>query len=186
MNFSVLPIAAKALIASLNLFQNGTVGYGADGFDFGYDSPATSSKGLYIAECMSGGGYNNMALFHVKNWNFWFDQMARSMNNNIRSVGTLPSPQYGSTMLNTIPVIHTPWPWFAYPLIILSASNVFLLLCIWQTSRRNMEPWKDNGLAVLRSTVDENIISTGMSTREFEEQLVVLRISDPVGTFVRP
>jgi hypothetical protein len=64
---------------------------------------------------------------------------------------------YAPTVLTEQILIRVRWPWLAFPLSLVLAGLVFLVLTILQTRRRLVRPWKGHRMPLLLAAVDGDI-----------------------------
>jgi hypothetical protein len=85
-------------------------------------------------------------------------QMANGFTAFLRTTMTASADiRYAPTIHSTKTFVHVRWAWLLYPLGQLVSGYVFLLITIWQTRRRCVQPWKSLRLPLLLSGIDDSI-----------------------------
>lgn len=123
---------------------------------------AVVSKSVDAQVSYDKGGDIAMALYQVTDWDYWIDQFALGLSNNIRKTGNVTEendmyPGYPGYVYFYVEFVQVRWVWLALPGTLLTMSIVLLVASIWQTRARNAKPWKSKALALLMCSADQEI-----------------------------
>ncbi|KAF1352449.1 hypothetical protein BDV97DRAFT_397475 [Delphinella strobiligena] len=154
-----------------------TVEYG-DGADYHYMENENLDGGSDAAE----------ALFNVTDWDYWIDQFALSMSNNVRQTGDITSnPElYDGEVFSSVSFVRVRWAWLAFPTAMLTGSIIFFVVTVWSTNKQRVRPWKSDPIALLLCSIDETIKERYNMGENIGNQRVLLRYQEQEGIFRKP
>ncbi|KAM0428289.1 hypothetical protein ACHAPT_007190 [Fusarium lateritium] len=89
----------------------------------------------------------------------WMDRLAGSMTNAVRINGTeAPAgARYWGTAMSSQVIMVVRWEWVIYPVVMVGASMVYLVVEIERTERIGVRPWKDDPLLPVCMEIDEEM-----------------------------
>lgn len=127
------------------------------------------------------------AFANISDWDYWIDQFALGLSNNIRQTGNISVNRYHYAGTAFIPVafVHVRWPWLVFPATLVVCSIVFLCASIVQTHQRNVRPWKTDALALLKCYTDEDIETACKMGQPLNRVRAYLEYVNDGGRFVK-
>jgi len=151
-------------------------------FDF-YEAPNTVTYQVNPVDHLNAHFFSSdvvITLFNVTDYSAWIDQLALSMTNRFRSGGNvsdgLATDYYTGTALSQETYVHIRWLWLIFPAVLVGASIVFVVATIVQTHLRGVRHWKDDPLALLCCTVDDDQLAKASCLRDMEKVQMVLTV----------
>lgn len=176
-NDTVFSISGDAVLSlTWDSLIDYTVNHG-EGDEYAYYSGSDES-GSDIAE----------ALFNVTDWDYWIDQFALSMSNNVRQTGNVTSnPEiYDGQVFSSVSFVGVRWAWLAFPIAMLAGSIVFFAVTVWTTHKQHVRPWKSDPIALLLCSVDETIKEKYNMGGNIEKERMLLIYRKQQGIFSKP
>lgn len=116
------------------------------------------------------------SLIDIEDHDYWIDQFALGMSNNVRSDGitSAPADQYAGQVFTTIPYVHVRWAWLGFPIVMVASSLAFLVACVWQTQRLHVKSYKSDGLELLLARLDIDREIEDLDRKELQGEAVWL------------